>query len=156
MRNLHLENIRYDTPSLMVILDDLSIEASPELDRDAIRRFLMGHLLTSIKDPVRRDMVRNIEIPLKFDNSGGVDDFFKDAKQSLLATLECRGVDLSASKETLVQQFNNFGVSMFDIFYTSPETESEMAKRQRYVYVFNQLLLHKDAIYKNIDNQASE
>lgn len=144
MRNLHHIGIRYNTPSFLSVLAELNIIVSPEQDKQAIRRFLMGHNMTPVAHPVRSSVKRTLSIPAEFNDTGGLNSFFDSGKEQLLSALSEHGI--CENDVQGVDVYHDDGQNFFEVTYMGPENDQELAKRQRYADIFNSMLSNQEAI----------
>lgn len=151
VRNLHLEGFRYDQPRLIALFNGLGVPVTANEDKMAIRRFLMGQLMVPIAAPVRKDVRRSICVPTCDESAANLAELHAMENESLALQLAERGIDLATLNIVEVGRYCHDGIVETEIAYMSPETDQELALRERYATMFNALLAIKDQIYASID-----
>jgi hypothetical protein len=153
MRNLHYDKIYFDTPWFLSLLTEFGINADPIEYKSSIRRFIIGEKLVPMADAVRREVARQVDFPMNFEDATNVDTFFAHCNSSLLEKIHAHGIDPNCI--TRVESFEQDNESKIDVTFTTMETDEEVAIRQRKADVFNMILINKDAIYGRIDSHLA-
>lgn len=148
MRNLHHIKIYYNTPFFLDILASFNIIVDPEIDKNILRRFIIGHNMTTMKQPIRSQVKRTIMVPAEFNYSTKIDLFFSYPKENLLKFIKENGIEEESVTEIDVLELDD--EMFFEVTYTSLETDQELAIRQRRVDIFNSMLAHQ----KEIDDKC--
>lgn len=151
VRNLHLEGFRYYQPAFIAMLNNLGVPVDPGTDRQAIRRFLMGELMTPIPDPVRQNVRRTACLPACEEGTTSLDALYAIEQSHITRELAEIGFDAATLNIVEVSRYHHLGVNEIAIDYMDPETDTELAKRRRHAITFNALLAIKDKIYARID-----
>ena len=155
MRNLHLEGIRYNTLWFIEMLNALGLEVSPEQDRRAIRRFLMGEKMVAIAQPERMSVNRTTSVPVDGLDGCSIDEVQSNVGSSLRSVLSEHNIDPESVTEVTIYADEVTRGLCAEVSYSSLESDSELAERQAFTDTFNLMLANQTHIYRAIDERQT-
>lgn len=151
-RNLINENIRFDTPWLIDLLNSkLKLNISPSNHCEAIRRFLLGENLTPLeitnKKVVQKKETLQINIDM-IDSLDAVIDNIRHKSEQAISSVEER---FEGFKLNHTEIYPEDSLTYLSVFFDRLESDSEFNYRKELNDTFNKILSHKDAIYAKVD-----